>query len=321
LQHTNPNAAATDFTATINWGDGTPTTSGTIVALNGGGFAVEGSHTYAQEGQDTIGVTINGSDGSTASVTSAATVADALFTAHPDSNATSKNAILSVSAANGVLANDGGSDVDDKGSLFVSAVNGSAANVGHSVNGTYGSLMLNADGSFLYSPFKGEEPHNFVAQDTFNYTVSAADGDTATSTVSIVVVDPGTHYQGGTNSSLVGGNGKEVLDGSAGGDKLFGGNGADVLIGGNGDVLTGGNGPDTFLFRPNFGANTIEDFNVHNDTVQFDKSIFGLVSAIASHITDSSAGAVITDGHGDTVTFAGVNATQLIAHLSDFHLV
>jgi Ca2+-binding RTX toxin-like protein len=317
---TNPNAVASEFTATIDWGDGTPTTAGTIVAVNSGGFAVEGTHTYADEGHDTIGVTINDVAGNTTSAASSAVVADAILTALPDSNATSKNAIFSVSAANGVLANDGGADVDDKGSLFVSAVDGSAANVGHSVNGTYGSLLLNADGGFVFSPFRGSLPSQFVAQDTFSYTVSGADGDTATSTVNIVVVDPGTNYQAGTNSTLIGGNGKNVLDGSAGGDKLVGGNGADVLIGGNGDALTGGNGPDTYLFRPNFGTNTITDFNVREDTIQFDKAVFSLVSAIASHTSDSSAGAVISDGQGDSVTLAGVTAAQLAANPRVFHL-
>jgi hypothetical protein len=72
----NPNATASDFTATINWGDGTSTT-GTVVAQNGGGFAVDGAHTYADEGQYKVGVTINDVGGGTASATSTATVADA----------------------------------------------------------------------------------------------------------------------------------------------------------------------------------------------------------------------------------------------------
>ena len=29
----------------------------------------------------------------------------------------------------------------------------------------------------------------------------------------------------------------------------------------------GGNGPDTFLFRPHFGANTITDFDFHDDAI------------------------------------------------------
>jgi hypothetical protein len=42
---TSTNASATDFTATIEWGDGT-TSTGTIVADANGGFDVTGSHTY-----------------------------------------------------------------------------------------------------------------------------------------------------------------------------------------------------------------------------------------------------------------------------------
>ena len=46
-----------DFTATIDWGDGTPLTAGTIVALLGGPtYDVTGSHTYATSG-------VNGGDG------------------------------------------------------------------------------------------------------------------------------------------------------------------------------------------------------------------------------------------------------------------
>jgi hypothetical protein len=75
----NPNAAASDFTATINWGDGTSTT-GTVVAQNGGGFAVNGGHTYADEGTYTVGVTINDVGGSTTSATSNANIDDAALT-------------------------------------------------------------------------------------------------------------------------------------------------------------------------------------------------------------------------------------------------
>jgi len=97
--------------------------------------------------------------------------------------------------------------------------------------------------------------------------------------------------------------------------------GISKLVGGNNDKLTGGSGPDTFLFRPNFGANTITDFNVINDSIQFDKSIFPNVSDILRNTADSANAAAISDGHGDTITLSGVTLTQLQAHQSDFHLV
>jgi PKD repeat protein len=75
-----PNGVTSDYTDTIDWGDGT-TTSGTIVANGSGGFNVVGTHTYAEEGASTIHVTIKDVGGSMAMATSAAAVQDAALTA------------------------------------------------------------------------------------------------------------------------------------------------------------------------------------------------------------------------------------------------
>jgi len=238
-----------------------------------------------------------------------------------DSNGTSKNSTLNVSAAHGVLANDTDPDAHDQDNLSVESVNGSTTSVGHSVVGTYGTLTLNEDGSYVYAANRGALPSQIVAQDVFNYSITDGHGGTATSTLSIVVSNPGVVYQGGINTTINGNNGPDVVDGSFGHDIVLGGNGPDVLIGGPGDTLTGGNSPDTFLFRPHFGANTITDFDIRNDVVQLDRSIFSGPNDVASHIADSAAGAVLSDGLGDAITFTGVTAAQLTSHLSDFHLV
>jgi hypothetical protein len=60
---TNTNDVATGFTASINWGDGS-TTSGTVTGANGT-FAVAGSHTYADEGNEPLSVTITDTANST----------------------------------------------------------------------------------------------------------------------------------------------------------------------------------------------------------------------------------------------------------------
>lgn len=112
-----------------------------------------------------------------------------------------------------------------------------------------------------------------------------------------------------------------MLDGSAGHDVLIGGNSPDVLVGGVGDTMTGGNGPDTFLFRPHFGANTIIDFNVENDAIQLDASIFASAADLLNHTTSTANGAMIDDTHGDTIILKGVTLTQLQAHSGDFYLV
>ena len=61
------NAAAppSDFTATIDWGDGT-TTPGTITSNGGGNFTVSGTHTYATVGPFTVTVVVNDVGGSSA---------------------------------------------------------------------------------------------------------------------------------------------------------------------------------------------------------------------------------------------------------------
>ncbi|MCK1498282.1 Ig-like domain-containing protein [Bradyrhizobium sp. 188] len=231
-----------------------------------------------------------------------------------------KGSTLSVAAAAGVLANDTDPDIHDY--LVVSAVNGSAEGVGHAVKGAYGSLTLNADGSYIYAANKGALPSHIVAQETFNFVVSDGQGESDTSTLSVVVFNPGVIYQSGTNTTLIGAaDSKNVLDGSAGHDVLIGGSAPDVLIGGNGDTLTGGPGPDTFLFRPNFGTNVVTDFNINNESLQFEKSIFASVSDLLNHSAVGSAGVIINDGHGDTITLTGVTLSEMQAHHNNFHLV
>ncbi len=237
--------------------------------------------------------------------------------AAPDSNGTAKGTTLSVSAANGVLANDTDPDVHDQGNLFVSAINGSAANVAHAVKGVYGSLTLNADGHYVYAANNGSLPSQLVAQDTFNYTLSDTHGGTDTSTLSIVVFGPGVSYQAGINTTLIGGNGKNVLDGSFGHDILIGGNAGDVLIGGSGDTLTGGTGPDTFLFRPKFGTETITNFNPQNDVIQFNVALFTNFAAVMADTTQVGANTSIKFDASNSVTLDNVAANSLSS--SNFH--
>src|SRR5262249_28741458 len=138
--------------------------------------------------------------------------------AAPDSNGVAKHSSLLASTANGVLANDTDPDVPDQGHLTVGAVHGAPAHVRPPVARKAGSLTPNADGSYLYVSDKGGLPSHFVAQDTFDYTVDDGHGGTDTSTLSIVVFNPGTSYISGANTTLNGGNGPDVVDGSFGHD-------------------------------------------------------------------------------------------------------
>ena len=70
-------ATADEFTALINWGDGS-TSAGVIGGASP--FQVTGSHTYASHGSYTVSITVNGPNGATATVTEPVVVADAVAT-------------------------------------------------------------------------------------------------------------------------------------------------------------------------------------------------------------------------------------------------
>ncbi|HWX45931.1 MAG TPA: choice-of-anchor Q domain-containing protein [Solirubrobacteraceae bacterium] len=70
-----PAGTASDYTASISWGDGTTSTA-TIGSAASGGFAVTGSHTYPGGGTYQTSVAIRDVGGATATATSAANVAN-----------------------------------------------------------------------------------------------------------------------------------------------------------------------------------------------------------------------------------------------------
>jgi PKD repeat protein len=82
------------YTASIDWGDGTTATPGTVSAvgpgLAGASYTVAGTHTYTKAGQYTVTITITAPDGSTTTGTATATVqpeADNLIVTGLDFNA------------------------------------------------------------------------------------------------------------------------------------------------------------------------------------------------------------------------------------------
>ncbi len=74
------NPTTANFSATIDWGDGTPDTTGTIVGPDGGPFSVQGSHTYAEEGNDTITVKVTDNNNLSGTGSDTENIADAPLT-------------------------------------------------------------------------------------------------------------------------------------------------------------------------------------------------------------------------------------------------
>ncbi len=102
----------------------------------------------------------------------------------------------------------------------------------------------------------------------------------------------------GGADDLYGGDGDDTLNGGDGADMLDGGNGVDRLDGGLGnDVLIGGTGADTFVLSTAIGGgnvDTITSFNVADDTIELDTSVFtgiGLGAlAAGAFVTGTAAG-------------------------------
>ena len=96
-------------------------------------------------------------------------------------------------------------------------------------------------------------------------TILAGDGD------DIIDLTSDTFDMGGTNITLKGEAGDDVIWAAEGNDTLEGGTGNDTLFGGDGnDILTGGDGADIFEFVNSAAsqADTITDYT-SNDTLKF----------------------------------------------------
>lgn len=127
-------------------------------------------------------------------------------------------------------------------------------------------------------------------------------------------------FAGNGADQVLGGGGNDRLLGGKGDDVLLGGAGEDLLVGDKGDdKLTGGSGADTFFFRAGFGHDTITDFrsNGELDVIEVAKGEFADFAALASHLSDTDLGAVLTLHDGSTLTLSHVEKANLTA--ADFH--
>ena len=173
----NPNATVADFTATIDWGDGTSATAGMITAATNGGFSVTGSHTYAEEAiQTPITVTINDRGGSSVAVASTVNVADAALAGSPVTLMATEAATYSGMVATFTDANAGGATPD-----FTATINW-----GDGTPNIAGTITAAAGGGFLVSG-----AHLYADEATRNATVMIADvgGGSATVTSTATVGD------------------------------------------------------------------------------------------------------------------------------------
>ena len=226
-----------------------------------------------------------------------------------------------LAATRGVLANNSDSNPSDI--LRVIAVDGSAAHVGQPTAGAFGTLDLRSDGSYIYTNTNptAVTAAGGVAEDIFNYTVSNGHGGTANSTLSVLITSPNdTYVAGAPGSTIKGGSGAEVLDGSAGNVHVTAGSGGTQwLVGGPGDTLTAGIAADTFIFSPNIGHETINNFNVVHDVIDLPAQEISKFSALVADMHTSGTDTVIAFDTHDSITLSHVAAHNLTAY--NFHFI
>lgn len=124
------------------------------------------------------------------------------------------------------------------------------------------------------------------------------------------------------NDRLQGGGDNDVLNGGGGRDLLFGDTGRDRLIGGGGnDVLTGGAQRDTFIFKGNWGVDSVADFQNGFDKLDLrgnGLSFAGLDIAAADLDGDGAADDALIDAGLPAIRLLNVGVAALDA--SDFLL-
>jgi hypothetical protein len=179
---TNPNTLATaaNLTATVDWGDGTGTSTVpvTLIGATAAGtiFQVTGSHTYTEEATRTISITVTTTGGATTTtspLTATATVADAPITA----SGTSITGIEGNSTGNVVIAtfsdaNPGGAVTDfttGGGSVVVNWGDGSAAE-------TLPASAVTSSGSANGVLFTFTAAHTYAEEGHYQLTVTVTDG-------------------------------------------------------------------------------------------------------------------------------------------------
>ncbi len=119
------------------------------------------------------------------------------------------------------------------------------------------------------------------------------------------------------DDSVLGGAGDDLIETSLGQDTLSGGAGDDTLRPGRGDdLMSGGAGRDMFVIGRTWGDDTISDFSISHDTLDFRGSGLDIGDLIVSSAGNNT---IVSDGT-NTLTLVGVDTDDFNAAKGDLIL-
>jgi serralysin len=115
---------------------------------------------------------------------------------------------------------------------------------------------------------------------------------------------------------IIGDSGNDTIRGGQGDDQIFGGEGIDTIFGDKGnDRLNGGGGGDIFIFRPGFGADILEGFDLPGagigDRLQISSSLATTASEVLGKATLNADSVFIDFTGGNTITILGISTLGL----------
>ena len=172
------------YSATVDWGDGSTPSAGNISFDPGTDvYTIARNHVYATAGQYRIRITIQNGSAQTSSIVSTATVAADYVQVAGTSESVLENGVLQV-GSHGVLAGA----IDTSGATLTAILVSAPSN---------GRLILNANGSFTYTPNT-----DYVGIDSFQFQASDGTVTSAAATVTINVY-AGNTPPTATSSSIV----------------------------------------------------------------------------------------------------------------------
>jgi hypothetical protein len=165
-----------DYSATIDWGDGSPTSTGSILPGGPSGFVVNGSHTYGKEGGYNLSVKLSGIGGVSVTAVGTATVSDAPVIVAAGGISATANASFSGQVA---TFTDAGPDLPGQYVATITWGDGSSSPGTVAQGGSTTSFVVS-----------GTHTYQFAGSDTYTVSVTNLAGTNGKASATAVIADP-----------------------------------------------------------------------------------------------------------------------------------